>query len=360
MSQIKIDEYKGKYLINDKVEWLIEHGKIHQVVYFKGAIGDRYTIYVATKRNKNTVDFCCIYNGYDYGTCKGTHIATIKDYTLTITIDNNNKSSFWYGCGYTVKQLMRQGIVSKKFPWTLRYCRSAYFMKLSANPKIDGITHFTPWPGMKVNLKTGLLINKPNRWSTKEYKTAKKTDSDQRKANYLANKNNREALQRYRDAGGDTTQARRTWDTTTLQNVENINWDLIPMDDVFKHRNATLRSNILEHYGMNAILKTLKYKVVDEDTIDGRLYKLLDVELPDLSNNRRFSGLDDKGLYLEMINPSTGESHFEGVANVGNWNAPKEATVKAALCWRDGDTILQSGSQNGSTGELYIKPVTLT
>ena len=278
--------------------------------------------------------------------------------------------SGWHGYGYTVKQLMRQGVVSKKFPWKLRYCRSAYFMNLSANRRIargevpsgeNGIVQFTPWSGMKISFKTGLLINKPNRHSIKEYKRARETDTNQRKANYLANKYNREALIRYSDAGGDTAAARQ-WNAQPGEGVENINWDLIPMDDVFKHRNATLRSNIIEHYGMDAILKTLEYKVVDEDTIDGRYYKLLDVEIPDLSDNGRFSTGDSKGLYLEMINPSTGESHFEGIANVGDWNAPKESTVKAALLWRDGDILVSGGmyGRDATVGKNYIIPDILT
>ena len=63
-----------------------------------------------------------------------------------------------------------------------------------------------------------------------------------------------------------------------------------------------------------------------------------------------------------MLNPSTGESHFEGVANVGNWNAPKEPTVKEALKWRDGDheiTRNHSLSNDGASLD-YITPVILT
>ena len=59
MSQIKYDKmnaYKSKYIDNSRVEWLIEHGSIRQSVYFKGETGDRYTIYLFTKRNKDIVD----------------------------------------------------------------------------------------------------------------------------------------------------------------------------------------------------------------------------------------------------------------------------------------------------------------
>ena len=69
-----------------------------------------------------------------------------------------------------------------------------------------------------------------------------------------------------------------------------------------------------------------------------------------------------------MINPSTGESHFEGVANVANTNGRwgsgniQEATVKAALSWRDGDGLVQTGQTWNavSTSDNYIPPVKMT
>ena len=352
-----MEAYQSKYLNNSKVEWLIECGKPHNCVYFKGAIGDRYTIYVATKRNQSTVDFHRIYNCYEYGTSKGIHIATIKDYTLK-TIAECNEWSWRNGCGNLIRQLMRQGISNKKYPWTIRWCRSEYLMKVSGHVGEGGYIEFTPWIGMKLNLKTGVLVNKPNRHSLKCYKEAKATDARMRKANALSNKNNREALERYRKAGGDTKVARR-WNATPGEGVENINWDIIPMDDIFKHRNATLRSNILEHYGINALLETLSYDTVDIDFIDSREYKLLNVSIPD---NSTLDRADEKCLYLQMINPSTGESHFEGIANVGRWNAPKEATVKEALAWRDGDREIQgmTGYAEQEKKVAYIKPVKLT
>jgi hypothetical protein len=356
------DDYQAKYIVNKEVEWLIEHGNVREAVYFKGATGDRYTIYVAIKRNKNIIDFHSVYNSYGYGTSVGSHIGILRGYIFEMGVSGRS----WYsGTGYTFKQLMRQGIMSKKHPWTIRYCRSAHFIKLH-----DG-TEFSPWHGMKIALQSGVLVNKPNRVSVTDYKEAKTTDARIRKANALSNKNNKEALERYRKAGGDTKAARAGWSNgrwvqgvqgavSTRENGK-IDWDMIPMDDIFKHRNGTLRSNILEHYGINAVLKTLEHDVVDIDFIDGREYKLLNVEIPDNSTSDRRS---DKCLYLQMVNPSTGEDHFEGVANVGNWNAPKEATVKEALSWRDGDRDMIR--TNGVLPEIdskdikYIKPITLT
>ena len=356
MSQTKwrplIDKYTGKYLSNSKVEWLMEHGKIRESVYFKGATGDRYTIYIATKRNKSIIDFHSVYNSYNHGTSLANgEIATLdKDYILTMKKEGN----VWYrGCGNTFKQLMRQGVMPIANNYDIRWCRSTYMLRFRDKYRGKILEEVSPWTGMKIDLKTGKLVNMPTLQSVAAYNKAKDTDVAARKANYASNKNNIDALKRYRDAGGNTEAARARW-TNNGQNVnqaaldpslESMNWDMVPMEDCFKHRNATLRSNIIEHYGMNAIIATLKYDVADEDTIDGRKYRLLDVEIPDMSvviTQNDGVQTTHKGLYLEMINPSTGESHFEGVDNVGRWNALKEATVKEALKWRDGDYEITS------------------
>jgi len=338
MSQIKCDDYGARYLSNSKVEWLIEYGKIRDVVYFRGAIGDRYTIYVATKRNKNVVDFHTVYNNYDYGTTQGTHIATITNYVLRI-IDSSNH--WWASPGYTFKQLLRQGIEPRKpnKQWKIRYCRSAFIVKLWDK------TEFTPWTGMKIDLKTGNLVHKPTKQAINHYNKAKDTDKVTKRRNRIANKNNAEANQRYVASEG--------------------NYALLPIDDIFKLRNTDRRNDILNFHGLEKVISTLETKVEDEDTIDGRFYRLINVNIPDLS-----SGFEEStwGLYLEMINPSTGESHFEGIANVsaegGGWRTEsiEEATVKAALSWRDGDGIISTGEnwRALSTSNNYIKPITLT
>ena len=340
MSQIKCDDYGARYLSNSKVEWLIEYGTIRDVVYFRGAIGDRYTIYVVTKRNKNVVDFHTVHNSYDYGTTEGSHIATITDYKLRICCE---KQRYWHsGAGYVIKQLMRQGVEPRnpKKKWTIRFCREQYMMKLWNK------TVVTPWVGLKIDLKTGNLVNKPTKDSVKRYNSAKEIDRNTRRRNRIANKNNAEANQRYLAADG--------------------NYALLPIDDIFKLRNTDRRNDILNFHGLEKVISTLETKVEDEDTIDGRFYRLINVNIPDLS-----SGFEEStwGLYLEMINPSTGESHFEGIANVegsgsNGWRTEsiEEATVKAALSWRDGDGIISTGEtwKAVATSNNYIKPITLT
>jgi len=377
-SREQSDKYVSKYLENKKVEWLMEHGKIRESVYFKGATGDRYTIYIATKRNKSLIDFYSIYNSYDHGTTLGDGcIATLdSNYILTMKKEGN----YWYrGCGNTLKQLMRQGVMPRKNNYDIRWCRSSYFMRFRDKFQGKILEEVSPWIGMKIDLKVGKLVNLPTLESVAKYNQARETDTKARKANYASNKNNKDALERYKKAGGNTQAARGRWvndgrdvnQDSIDPTLKSMNWDMVPMEDCFKHRNATLRSNIIEHYGMNAIIATLDYDIVDEDTIDGRKYRLLDVVIPDKSIvriDKEGVSTTHKGLYLEMINPSTGESHFEGVANVGNWNAPKEATVLEALKWRDGDKeITQSASNtpvwdNNNDGATldYIKPEVLT
>ena len=366
MSQIKFKEYLESYYIeNAKVEWLIEHGNKGDLVFFKGETGDRYTIYIFTKRNHNTVDITSVWNQYSHGTDEGNRVGYIKDYTLCV---NGKRQWGWKGdTGDLVKQLMRQGIcpLNPNLQYKIRFCRSAYFLRTH-----DG-NEITPWPDIKINLRTGLIVNRPTKDAKNEYSKAKNSDKIQRKRNYVANRENTRALKRYRDAGGDTEFARTVFRDGRWQRAEvglgtkNIDWSKIPIEDVFRHRNATLRSNIIEHYGMNAILATLDHVVVDEETIDGRPYKLLEVDIPDFSDSSpNFDG-SYKGLYLEMLNPSTGESHFEGVPNAdgARWgHSLGEATVKAALTWRDNDILIQSKSwvsQNAATGDNYVKPVIL-
>ena len=334
--------FQAKYISNSRLEWLIECGNIQEVVYFKGATGDRYSIYIAIKRSKSKIDLYNINNTYSHNVEKGGHIATIENYVLRIVGDSVH---YWHGnCGYTMRQLTRKDIQPKNHQkqWTVRFCRSAHFMRMFDK------TEFSPWIGMKVDLKTGKLLNKPNKKSLLAYNHAKDFDRSRRKANRIANKNNADALVRYHEAKG--------------------NFALLPIDDIFKHRNVEYRTDILNFHGLEKVLSTLETKVEDEDTIDGRFYRLLNVKIPDNAFGREgFSW--EWGLYLEMINPSTGESHFEGIANVtnnpdfGNNNSIDEPTVKAALSWRDGDGIMQTDGNawsSRSTTDNYVIPTRLT
>ena len=42
--------------------------------------------------------------------------------------------------------------MSINHPWTIRFCRSAHFVKLQDK------TEFTPWYGMRIDLKNGTML----------------------------------------------------------------------------------------------------------------------------------------------------------------------------------------------------------
>ena len=130
--------------------------------------------------------------------------------------------------------------------------------------------------------------------------------------------------------------------TSTVAKVRNakITGDyskLVPQD-VFKLRNVSIRTELLEHYGQDKVLDSIDHDVIHEDEIDGRKYELLRFVLP----FKRF-GEDDPTLatYLKMINPSTGETCIEGVPNNvqgSPWSTAIDMNhVQDALRWRDGD-----------------------
>ena len=97
---------------------------------------------------------------------------------------------------------------------------------------------------------------------------------------------------------------------------------------------------------MDTILAGLESSVIDSDIINGNAYELIEVVIP-------FTNREDEeelGTYLRMINPSTGEIHFEGVPNYNKYfasdsdrqwardNTILSPTVRAALAWRDNET----------------------
>ena len=122
----------------------------------------------------------------------------------------------------------------------------------------------------------------------------------------------------------------------------------LPIDDVFKLQNVSHRKYIIDHYGMDTILAGLESTVIDSATIRGNPYDLIEVVIP--FTNRGDGDGEQKGTYLRMVNPSTGEIHFEGVPNYNKYfasdsdrqwarnNTILSPTVRAALAWRDNET----------------------
>ena len=122
----------------------------------------------------------------------------------------------------------------------------------------------------------------------------------------------------------------------------------LPMDDLFKLQNVSHRKYIIDYYGMDTILASLESRVIDSDVINKNPYDLIEVVIP--FTNRGDGDGNQKGTYLRMVNPSTGEIHFEGVPNYNKYfasdsdrqwardNTILSPTVRAALAWRDNET----------------------
>ena len=190
------------------------------------------------------------------------------------------------------------------------------------------------------NLETGIftnmvmdydfnLISKPPKQQARKYHEAINNDRNIRNGLSRARYHNIKASER-------------------LEFAKNSNdMDSLPMDDIFKLQNVSERRELIAHFGIDAVLASLETKTVDTDTIDGRQYSLVTVEIPDSS----VAGFRN-GTYLRMVNPSTDEIHFEGVPNLNGsrgWGGLAKETVKHALAWRDSDT-----------GNEYKVPVILT
>ena len=129
---------------------------------------------------------------------------------------------------------------------------------------------------------------------------------------------------------------------------ENNNWDKINTEDVFALTNVARRTELIQYFGTETILKDMNAKTVDTDEIDGRKYELLRFVFP---TSRK--GETIPATYLKMINPSTAEVCIEGVPNnrIHEWNTAEITmnTVKQALIWRDNDLTHE-----------YIKPTVMT
>jgi len=138
----------------------------------------------------------------------------------------------------------------------------------------------------------------------------------------------------------------RYHNTRATERLENAqlsgDWSEVIIMDTFKLWNVTHRRAIIDHFGMNNILDSFDKKTLDIDTIDGRPYELISINLPVSMNQDETASC----LYLKMTNPSTGEYHFEGIPNISSRHRPwspsiADNTVKAALAWRDNELEYQ-------------------
>tara|TARA_R100001594_G_scaffold77860_3_gene112418 strand:+ start:14030 stop:15007 length:978 start_codon:yes stop_codon:yes gene_type:complete len=175
------------------------------------------------------------------------------------------------------------------------------------------------WSGMKFDLETYKVINKPPKEVKEKLNRWKEITRIQKNASARARRANLRAFKRL----------------DIYRNTGNIND--IEMEDAFRLFNVSERREVIDAFGMDTILANCESEVLDKDTVDDRPYEVVRVKVEDktMPDGSRWCN------YLRMVNPSTSEIHFEGVPNTQN-------TVQNALMWRDGDK------------ETYVKPIVLT
>ena len=138
------------------------------------------------------------------------------------------------------------------------------------------------------------------------------------------------------------------------------NWLAVNPADTFKVRNVSTRRLYLDHFSVEEIVESMKPEILDKSTINNSEYELVKFELDPVEHEFAY--------YLKMLNPSTGETHLEGVGPYEATNSSgagiEEETVEAALMWRDGERMYIKGV--GEDGESvkqkidYNAPLAIT
>ena len=296
---------------------LVKSGRIGDSTTFLAGTGYKHLVFHFVKMSKKTVNAY----GFDRSWFNRTDhkkplMKITKDHfhfldgNFSHTAEHRGKAKV--GCwSHTFRGFISMGLIPNA---KLRYLRNGTLVTFNG---YEVATHYP----MKVNWEGDIISRIPKAaklFTEKCYQD----DKDIINRNARANYGNTRVLRLIREA------------------EKSGNWDKIHPIDVFSLRNVADRTELIEHFGYNAILDNLNYEVVDKDEIDGRKYELLRFEFPD--------GLT---TYLKMINPSTDEICIEGVPNNIQWNWHSEITmnkVKEALAWRDGDE------------EEYLVPMALT
>ena len=139
------------------------------------------------------------------------------------------------------------------------------------------------------------------------------------------------------------------------------NWLLVNPADAFKIRNVSERRLYLDKFTPEEIVESMKPEVLDKSTINNSEYELIRFELDPINQEQAY--------YLKMLNPSTGETHLEGVgpynsSNTGMRDGIEEETVEAALMWRDGERMYHTKvEEDGKSTKVkidYNAPLAIT
>lgn len=204
------------------------------------------------------------------------------------------------------------------------------------------------FPGMKITYGGKPVRPYPKKWQceTREALDTMRLEKNRRQRLYHKRHYPYLAAARRFEAAAEYESGQKT---RVNEQPIRVDVEKLPLTDVFKLRNVSHRRILIDYYGLDAILATLDSKVLDSEVINGNSYQLVMVSSP-YYNSPLGNGM--VGTYLRMINPSTGETHFEGVPNYRS-TRPRVAhprafpltsrgglssqTVRGALAWRDGE-----------------------
>ena len=269
------------------------------------------------KINKNTVKvYLNSYNSINSKPC------------LSINLKNEHISINRHMLGWRFYYILSQNILDNV---SIRYERNGYILKFANN-------EIVPFNNMVCDIYGNLLIEPP-KYAIKEYKNLKIINREEINASARSRYHNEKAVQRLV----------KSYELLEFGEKQ-FNAAQTVMDDVFKLHNVSHRRILIDYYGIDTILGSLKHKSLDKNTFNNSNYELIEVHIPDLSNLNRFRPCN----YLKMVNPSTNEIHFEGVNN-------DCTTVDSALVWRNNQPIKQPIKMARNIANInFTEPVILT
>ena len=323
-----------------QIQELLDDGNIYDSVNARGGFGvsGHQITFMKVAKNKIVISESGSWSS-DISDKHNQHLAIITDKYIEFT-DSDSGNSWWNNRGIRLLGSLGEFETygKKTFPVKIQYQYNANFVVLPDGTKI------IPYNKMRFTWD-GEIVDRPKA-SIKQTEVALQGVRDivnsKSRARYRSNKADRD-FRKHRENG-----TIETWD----------------FKEVLAIKNAQVRQQAIELIGINKVLNEFPMSVLDSNTVDGRPYELLEIEIPNNHTgwNNGHAGSTKKVVYLKMTNPSTGEYHMEGVPRKidNNWDYIPEDTVIGALAWRDGETERVGYGDEERIEWKYSKPIVLT
>ena len=325
---------------NKQIQHLLDEGNIGDSITARGGFGvsGHQVIFLKTGKNKIIVSGSGSWSSEIRGDISKP-LCVITDKYLEFNCDRKG-NVYWSNWGIRLMGSLGkfETYEQKTFPVKVQYKINNYYI-VTPNKKM-----FLPFEKMRFDWD-GNILNQPK---LNKIETEKAVDG-------IRERNNAKSRARYRSAKADR-DFRKHRENDTIET-----WDF---KEVLAIKNAQVRQQAIELIGINKVLNEFPIEVLDSNTVDGRPYELLEIEIPNnnVGWNNSHVGSTKKVVYLKMTNPSTGEYHMEGVPRKidNDWDYIPEDTVIGALAWRDGETERIGYGDEERIEWKYNKPVVLT